>query len=396
MDVATATWLVSDAATPALALALAEPDPSSLAAATRLRAWCTPAQAAAVLTQAALRRRAVAKFDDLAGRLFLTPDGLEQATRAPVARRRAARYRDLGATRVVDFGCGLGADALEMLGAGLEVVAVEADEVTAILAAANLGALLRRVGGPVPLPRVLTGRAEELAEGLLTDGSAVFCDPARRTAAGRSWRVEDLSPSWEFVSGLLDGSRTACVKLGPGLPRSLIGDRVDAEWVSDAGAVVEAALWAGPGTVPGRRRAVVDGHELARDEPLAEPPVGPLDAYLYEPDGAVIRAGLGPAVAAAVGGHRVHAEVAYLTGPRDVPTPFATAFEVVEVLRFDERVLRSWVRARGIGILEIKKRGLDFDPAALRRRLRPSGAATATIVATPTPAGAVVAVVRRV
>lgn len=391
MERATALWLVSADAEPALALAAAQPDPSSLAAATRLRALVAPERAAAALDQVTLRRRARHKFGDAAADLFWTAAGLEQATRPAVARRRAARFVALGATALVDLGCGLGTDAAAAVAAGLAVTGVELEGVTGVLAAANLA----RAVGPVP-GRVLTGDAERLAPELLAGGAPVFCDPARRTSAGRSWRVADLTPPWRFVQSLLDGSRLACVKLGPGLPLSLIPEGVEAEWVSDAGDVVELALWAGGETVPGRRRAVVDGAELARDEPLSPPPVDAVGRYLYEPDGAVIRAGLAPAVADLLGARRLHDGVAYLTASEVVLTPWAEAFEVLEVLPYQEKTLRAWVREGGVGVLEIKKRGVDADPSALRKRLRPAGPRAATLVLTPTPSGAVALVVRRV
>jgi THUMP domain-like len=385
MDSTTAAWLTGGEADAALAVAQAEADPGSLAAATRLRATLSPDRAAAVLGLAVLRRRAINKLGDAAAHLFLTSDGLEQATRPAVSARRASRFVALGASEVVDLTAGLGLDALAFAAAGLRVRAVELDAVTAIIAAANLG------GGV----RVLTGDATVLAPALLAGGAAAFCDPARRTAAGRSWRLSDLAPPWSFVAGLLDGSRVACVKLGPGLSHSVIPDAVEAEWVSCGGDVVEAALWSGPGTISGRRRAVVDAHELARDETLAPPAVAAPGEYLYEPDGAVIRAGLVPAVAEAIGGWRLHDNVAYLSASALVSTPFAHAFRVEEVLPYDEKALRSWVRKRRIGVLEIKKRGVDADPAALRKRLRPQGPNSATLVLTPTASGAVALVVSR-
>lgn len=388
MDEVTARWLVSPAAAEALAAAQDEPDPGSLAAASRLRAVVAPERAAAVLDQAALRRRARTKFGDRASDYFWTTAGLEQASRPAVAARRAARLAASGAEVVVDLGCGCGADAVEIALAGPAVLGVERDPVTAVLAAANLA----RVSSA---SRVEVGDAVALAPRLLADGIPVFCDPARRSASGRSWRVEDLSPPWPFVRGLLDGSRPAAVKLGPGVPTALIGDDVEAEWVSDRGDVVETALWAGPDASPGLRRAVVGAHELSRDAPLPPPPVGPVGGFVYEPNGAVIRAGLVPAVAAAVGAHRLHDEVAYLTGDAAVRTPFATTFRVLEALPFAEKALRGWVRERGIGVLEIKKRGVDVDPAVLRRRLRPKGTAQATLILTPTAGGAVALVVTR-
>ncbi|MGO7983358.1 hypothetical protein ACC691_36515, partial [Rhizobium johnstonii] len=59
---------------------------------------------------------------------------------------------------------------------------------------------------------------------------------------------------------------------------------------------------------------------------------------------------------------------------------FATAFRVLERLPADEKKLRAALRERGIGTLEIKKRGTAVDPAALRKRLQLKGSGSATIV----------------
>lgn len=385
MDADLARWLVSPDALDALAAAAAQSDPGSLAAATALRRKWTPGQAAAVLTQAELRRKAVPKFGEAAGRLFFTRDALEQATRADVARWRAERLRDAGATTVVDLGCGIGADSLAFTAAGLEVVAVEFDPTTAVLAAANLG----------DAGRVVCGDAVELAADLLAGGAAVFADPARRTSAGRTWRVADLTPPWDFVTGLLAG-RIGCIKAAPGLPSNVIPDGVATSWVSHRGDLVEASLWSGPWT-PGSRTAVLlpSGEALDAGE-RRDPPVGVVGRYLYEPDPAVIRAGAVGALAELLDARSPQAGIAYLCADTLRPTPFATAFEVLAELPFDERALRRWVQEHGVGTLEIKVRGMDVDPAVLRRRLKPAGNGSATLVLTPTAAGARVLVARRV
>ena len=116
---------------------------------------------------------------------------------------------------------------------------------------------------------------------------------------------------------------------------------------------------------------------------------------LYEPDPAVIRAGLVEVLAAELKARRVQADIAYLIADQPRHTPFATVFEVLEVLDAGEKTLRGWVREHRVGTLEIKKRGVDIDPAALRRRLKPAGPNSATLVLTPTPDGARALVVRR-
>src|SRR6185437_7097770 len=58
----------------------------------RADADLTASVAAVALTQAQLRRRARTKFGAAADRMWFTPDGLEQATRAEVADHRASRF----------------------------------------------------------------------------------------------------------------------------------------------------------------------------------------------------------------------------------------------------------------------------------------------------------------
>lgn len=382
--------LLTDEGRAALTAATDEPDPDSLAAATRLRKRFSPELAAAALGQVALRRRARAKFGDQADQIWFTADGLEQASRPEVAAWRASRLAAAGVCRVIDLGCGIGADARGFLAAGLAVTAVELDPDTAALAQANLSGA-----------EVLVGDATEVASRLLADAdpaTAVFVDPSRRTPRGRSWRVDDFQPRWSFVLGLLGSGHPVCVKLGPGLPRELIPAGVEACWVSHHGDVVETGLWRlghAPGGYGGMAAAVLlpGGHRL---EFRAEPgrlPVRPVGRYLLEPDGAVIRARALD---------RIHprawlldAAVAYLSCDEPVDSPFATCFEVLQTLDADEKSLRAWVRANRVGVLEIKKRAIDVDPAALRRRLRPSGPNRATIVLARTTEGARALVVRR-
>ncbi len=384
MDAELARWLVSADAEPALAEASGQPDPGSLAAATALRRHWPADQAAAALGQVALRRRAVAKFGERAAGLFLTPDGLEQATRADVAHWRAARFTQAGVREVVDLGCGIGADALAFADAGIAVTAVEADPATAVLAGANLG----------EHARVLCGDAVALASAVLGDGAALFADPARRTAAGRTWRLGDFSPPWEFVTGLLEG-RVGSVKAAPGLPSTAIPGGVATTWVSHRGDLVEASLWSGPWPA-GSRTAVLlpSGDQLEAGE-RRDPPVGAVGAYLYEPDPAVIRSGGVGALAERLDARVPQGGIGYLFADTLIQTPFATTFAVQEELDHDERVLRRWAREHDVGAIEIKVRGLDVDPAVLRRRLKPAGKKSATLVLTPTVAGARALVVER-
>src|SRR5215213_5985782 len=118
MDLDAFRWLLTDDGQ-ALLVRAEEAPADPLRAQAELRRGAAPEHVAAALTQVMLRRKGVAKFGDLAERMYFTPDGLEQATRLPVARHRAARLRAASATTVIDLGCGIGGDLLAGASAGL-------------------------------------------------------------------------------------------------------------------------------------------------------------------------------------------------------------------------------------------------------------------------------------
>ena len=339
----------------------------------------SPGLVAAVLSQSKLRAKARAKFGEFADRMLFTEAGLEQSTRLRVAALHAGRYARAGLRHVADLGCGIGGDALAFAAIDLEVTAAEADEVTAAIAAFNLT--------PFPRVHVLHARAEDVALGGI---DAAWLDPARRTTAGgttmRLSDAADYSPTLDFAFGLAERMPVG-VKLGPGTDRDVVRVGAEAQWVSVDGDVVELVVWTGALARPGVGRAalVIRGdaaHELIAPTDTEDAPVGPLGDYLYEPDGAVIRARLIGDLARANGAWMLSPGIAYFTGDRRVDIPFARGFRVLERLPADERHLRQALQARGVGTLEIKKRGVDVDPAALRTRLKLKGDDAATIVLT--------------
>ncbi|MDX5460007.1 THUMP-like domain-containing protein [Micromonospora tulbaghiae] len=369
-----------------------------LAAAAALRSGGIPGDlAAAALTQAELRHRAAGKFGAAAAGMFLTRAGLEQATRRAVADRRAARLRAAGVTTLADLGCGLGADALAAARAGIRVYAVEADPVTAAMAAANAEA-----AGLADLVTVECGDATAFD---VTGVDAVFCDPARRRA-GTGRRVFDpnaYSPPWDFVTGLAARVPRTVVKVAPGLDHALIPAGAEAEWVSVDGDLVEAALWCGELAEVPRRATVLrerdDAVSLLTGTGAQEAPVGPVRRFLYDPDPAVVRAHLVAELAAGLDATLADPSIAYLYADEARTTPFARCLEITDVLPFSLKRLRTLLRERRVGRVEIRKRGSALEPEKLRRDLRLSGdeaaglaltrvaGAPTVLVCRPVPAG---------
>lgn len=329
----------------------------------------------AVLGQARLRAKARPKFGDFAASMLFTPDGLEQATRLRVAALHAGRFQAAGVDVVADLGCGIGADALAIAALDIAVLAIERDELTAAVASFNLA--------PFAAARVELGDAETTD---LTGVGGVWLDPARRSGGSRLSDPADWSPSldWAFE---VARERPTGIKLGPGLDRELIPDDCEAQWVSVNRDVVELVLWFGELARPGIRRAALllgdaGMHELTAEADSADAEAGALGRYLIEPDGSVIRARLIGDLARRVGGRMIDPTIAWITTDELPTTPFGQVFEVRERWPLDVKTLKRELAARGIGELEIKKRGVDVDPAEFRRRLALKGAGQATLVLT--------------
>jgi SAM-dependent methyltransferase len=377
MDLDAFRWLLTDDGQKLLALATEAPE-DELKAQAQLRQVAPgsdeerAARVAAAIGQVTLRRKAAAKFGDDAARMYFTSDGLEQATRATVAAHRAARLAAASAGSVIDLGCGIGGDLLAFARAGITSAGIDVDPLRVEVARANLAAL--------ELPGAVSVADATLVD--TTPFDAAYVDPARRTGRGRTFTIDDWTPPWAFVEQLM--RRDTCVKAAPGFPHARIPEDVEAEWVSDSGEVKEAVLWSGR-LATTRRRATVIGHgglATLTDEDDPGGSARDVGEFLYEPDGAVIRAGLVTAVAAGVKGGLVDDHIAYVTSDEAFRTPFARGFQVIETLPYREKALRAALRVRNIGSLTIKKRGVGVVPDDLRKRLSLTGDEAGTIVLT--------------
>ena len=348
---------------------------------TALRTRYDPALVAAAVTQARLRTRARVKFGADADRMFFTPEGLEQATRAVVAAHHARRFTAAGAAGVLDLCCGNGGDLVAFARAGLPVHGVDRDPLVVEVARANAASL--GVAG------LVTVECADVTRVPLTDRPAAFVDPGRRRSAGggstRVFNPNGYSPPFRFLADVAAAVPATGAKLAPGIPHDLVPAGAEAEWVSVDGRVKEAALWWGPLATAARRATLLPAGVTLVGAGLGPPAVGPPGEWLYEPDGAVIRAGLVAEVAAMLpGGRLLDPTIAYVAAdaPAAAATPYTRGYRVTDVLPFSLKRLRELLRVREVGILTVKKRGSAVDPEQLRRQLRLRGPATATVVLT--------------
>lgn len=361
--------------------ALALTPSTMIADVTQARSRYAPHDAALIETVRCRRRASKLRDPD---RWLLTDDALQQATPSAVAAHRAAEIaaRHPGAV-VHDVTCSVGGELVELSArTGIAgVIGSDLDRVRLAMAQHNV---LTDGANPVVLMR-----ADALTPTSTAD--VVIADPARRSGAGRVFRLDQLTPPLPAVLMTYAG-RPLVVKCAPGLDyralRVRIGFGGEVQVVSLDGGVREACLWSGPGIADGHRATVLrtDEHggvsvEEVRDgEPDDIEPAGSVGEWIIDPDGAVVRAGLVRQYAHRHGLRQLDPQIAYLTGD-SVPSG-ARGFRVIAQTTVSEKMLRKTLAAHDCGVLEILVRGLDVDPDALRKRLKPKGARSLALVLT--------------
>jgi hypothetical protein len=308
-----------------------------------------------------LRHRAMTKFSRAAD-MWFDRQGLEQATSEPVARHKAGRFSG----EVQDLCSGIGGDCLA-LAQNCHVTAIDSNPVAGLRTQWNAEAY-------GVASRVTTECADVIAINPRT--TLVHIDPDRRAlAGGRAVRVEDYVPGLDFLQRLARDGRGGAIKLSPA---SNFGGKfrdVEIELVSLDGECKEATVWFGElrGAKSWRATALPSGETVAAEPLDFAADISPPLQYAYDPDPAVVRAGLVDAVASRLGLSRLDDAEEYLTGAGPVQSGFVQAFEVLAELPNNSSAIRKYFRGAKFGQVEIKCRHIPIEAESIRRRLPLAG-----------------------
>jgi hypothetical protein len=184
----------------------------------------------------------------------------------------------------------------------------------------------------------------------------------------------------------------AAIKLAPA---TIVADdwsaAAELEWVSSRRECRQLVVWFGRlALAPGHRRATVVDSEPAANSAATligmpgqcVPSVSHPQAFLYDPDPAVLAADLLGELASLHGLHSIGAGGAYLAGDRRLGNPLLTGFEIHDCLPLRPKVIDAYLAGRHVGRVEIKKRGVAVAPDALRQKLHLRGDQEAVIILT--------------
>ena len=346
--------------TPAIWDRIAVSDSHSVALQAALRQEYSPEVVRAALTLVALRSQARARFTR-AESMWFDRTRLEQATQEVVARHKAQRFAACSGSTVLDLCCGIGADAIA-IAQHTQVQAVDLSPLATWYTQRNAEAY-----GVASNIETLVSPVESVA----VAGRFVHLDPDRRTQGQRQVRLEFGSPSLPYLQDLTKSATGGAIKVSPA---SNFGGKFtdcEIELVSVSGECKEATIWFGQLRQPAPFRATIlpQGATIAGDPWDYRPRLAPLGKYLFDPDPAVVRAGLVDCVGDSLDLRRLDDAEEYLTGDMLVESPFVRGFEVVADLTNNTREIRDHFRTSPFGQVEIKCRHMSIDADAIRRKL---------------------------
>ena len=320
--------------------------------------------AAMALSEARAKARELLPLGE---QLWLTRVALEQSTAWDLAQHKASRFP--ADANVLDLCSGIGVDSAALLKRG-PATSIDLDPAMATACQWNLK--LWKRNGVIP--------ADAASQSIISDvhsvdvtGKLIHVDPDRRAGRDRPVkRLEQYCPNLEWMESAIHSAAGGAIKLGPASNFMQKFPGCQIELVSLKGECREATVWFGELAEEQPFRATL----LPSGETIA---AAPLDAwceqadeprsFLFDPDPAIVRAGLTDKLGSLHSMERLDSAEEYLTGDSIPNTGFVRAFEVLGVFPNNLKHLNKFLRTQPSREYEVKCRHLRIDANEVQKKL---------------------------
>ncbi|OQY30229.1 MAG: hypothetical protein B6244_01320 [Candidatus Cloacimonetes bacterium 4572_55] len=323
-----------------------------------------------------LRQRALKKFR-CADKMYFDRVGMEQASSDLTAEYHAARFADyFGKSSekrmsfmIADICCGIGSDSIALAKKGFRLISIDNDPLRLRLFKQNVAAYgLER--------QIDTICADVRNQVPKADG--IFIDPDRRPGGSRTISLHEMTPSIDILPKLREATPHIGMKLTPMVSLRKVPSDCEIEFVSVNRECREALFWFG-GLKSAVRRATIlseGGCETfcridGEDEPYCE--TGEPGQFLYEPNGAIIRAQLTDKLGCMLNARRIDPDLSLLTSNQHIPTRFAVCFKIEKSFPFQLKRLKRWLKQQDAGQVTIHRRGFPMTLDQIKKQLSTKG-----------------------
>ena len=321
-----------------------------------------------------LQQRARRKFSH-ANEMVFTASGVEQSSSEIMGKyhnRRAGK-----ASSLADLCCGIGGDLQYLAENRQKVYAVDLDSDSLLCAKYNCQ-FYNNIS-------YLQEKAENYGEKV----ELIFCDPDRRPQGNRKYNVEDMSPDLGQVLDLFFEKKLCggmLIKLSPVINYLKVEKEYFSNWskyatqwyswefISEDGVLKEILLCVGSHAERIKRKAVIlpAGVELTGSGTEQVETKG-WQSYIFEPDKAIIRAGLVQKLGAELGYQLLDGHLALLTGEHAVSEEYGRLFKFIEVMPYNIKKMQKYLREHEVGELILKTRGFPDPVEKIHKKFKLKG-----------------------
>ena len=316
-----------------------------------------------MLSQINLQKRNLSKIP-ISDELLFTDQGAQQASSWELAKYHATKFKAFN--KIADLCCGIGVDLINIAKGKEQVYAIDLDTNTLKLAEYNCGNKnLKNIN-------FILGKAEEFDQQV----DAIFIDPDRRPNSSRRIAPEEYSPPFSKIMELRNICPNIAVKLSPAIDYKRLHLPIDStlEFISENGSLKEILLCMGKlATKNCDRKAVLLPSDLIMKNSSIKIEVTEIKKYLFEPDPAIIRAGLVQELGSKIGYHLIDSKLALLTGSHILQSDFGKIYKVEQIMKYNLKEVRKYVRENEIGELIIKTRGFPESVEKFRKKIKLKG-----------------------
>jgi len=316
-----------------------------------------------MLSQIKLQKKNLKK-NRISDQLLFTERGAQQASSLELAKYHAQKFKTFN--KIADLCCGIGVDLISIAKDKKQVYTVDLDEDAFKLAKFNCKTQnLNNI-------KFHLDRAEKFNKYV----DAIFIDPDRRAGYNRKIAPEDYSPPFSKIMELRTICQNIAVKLSPAIDYKRLNspDYSTLEFVSENGILKEILLCMGKlATENCERKAVLLPSNLTLQNSSMKIAITDIQKYLFEPDPAIIRAGLVQELGSKIGYKLIDSKLALLTGSQISQNKFGKIYKVEEIMKFDLKKVRKYVRENEIGELIIKTRGFPESVEKFRKKIKLKG-----------------------
>jgi len=310
--------------------------------------------------------------------LLYTRKALEQSTGEALIRYKTELFEGAIA---VDLTGGLGMDTLSLSQNFKNVIYVEKDPIVMEIAKHN-----HTILGCRNITHVCEDAEVWLNSCTGTKFDLIYADPSRRNDTGRQFLLKDCEPDIRELLPLLDKlTKRLLVKVSPlydikQLTRELPNIQ-NIEVISVQNEVKEiliSCLFHGTPDEEGMGIKAVrldkQGNHLSvhgggiddREYPL--PTASEIGNYLYEPDAAIIKAGMTAAVASIFYLEKINPNTIYLTSEELCPVFPGKTYEIMDVLPYKSKMIAAYLWENNLEAVHIHKRDFPLKPEELFKK----------------------------